>query len=744
MFDFNPKKALRKEIEVMQALATLCQSPGYIHCLAELYYEDFHLPIKNNRKLDTKAFLKINSFDSLNRKELFTLAGLMVQKKMDFKHPGKSNVRSYKEKTKLLLEELHWVLHQLTQKIRESMSDPNAEDLREPIFYAGDSAYSFQYLSLAIKKYEKDEEWMKNNKGFEVKDIARVLLAIGQITQLKLAIFQNEADKEKKHVLDFLIHDINEISRCLNTPKEIVRKIISEFLIDFAPTNLRFKQTTDYNNFEALPIIPVDKDRFLLFGEYNFLEALYERPYQWLISDSSYKHQASKNKGNFTEKFCYEKLCLVFGKENVFRNITIFPKNKNSSPLGEIDILVLYAGRAIIIETKAKGLRSESRRGNDNTLKRDFDKAIQKAYDQTLKNAKYLKNPDVKFILPDQTPLMLPESINEIFPITITSEHYPALFAQWKRLLNFESSLSIKPPMIWDIFFLDVLVEFLDNPLFWISYLDRRAKINDKTYSTSELALLGFHINHNLYLEQEYDFFAIDEGFMHNLNVSFLVRRLGYLGERTPKGILTFYKNTEFGEILDALKKYNNSGAISLGISILEFSAEALKDISTLIRKSKRDVKNNNLQTRDFFTLLENGNTGLICHFNSLPPKARHQHLIKHCKIRKYSTKAKQWFGISIDPLSEKPFEEIVHLKEPWAYSEELEQESKQINARAKAFKTPLEAVAGMNSKKKIGRNEPCICGSGKKYKKCCQNLVRPNPSNSTFAGLANKTNPDT
>jgi len=26
----------------------------------------------------------------------------------------------------------------------------------------------------------------------------------------------------------------------------------------------------------------------------------------------------------------------------------------------------------------------------------------------------------------------------------------------------------------------------------------------------------------------------------------------------------------------------------------------------------------------------------------------------------------------------------------------------------------------------KIGRNEPCPCGSGKKYKKCCQNIPQP------------------
>jgi hypothetical protein len=28
----------------------------------------------------------------------------------------------------------------------------------------------------------------------------------------------------------------------------------------------------------------------------------------------------------------------------------------------------------------------------------------------------------------------------------------------------------------------------------------------------------------------------------------------------------------------------------------------------------------------------------------------------------------------------------------------------------------------------KIGRNEPCPCGSGKKYKRCCQTVVAPAP----------------
>ncbi len=33
----------------------------------------------------------------------------------------------------------------------------------------------------------------------------------------------------------------------------------------------------------------------------------------------------------------------------------------------------------------------------------------------------------------------------------------------------------------------------------------------------------------------------------------------------------------------------------------------------------------------------------------------------------------------------------------------------------------------------KIGRNDPCPCGSGKKYKKCCLNAASPTENNSRF-----------
>jgi preprotein translocase subunit SecA len=43
------------------------------------------------------------------------------------------------------------------------------------------------------------------------------------------------------------------------------------------------------------------------------------------------------------------------------------------------------------------------------------------------------------------------------------------------------------------------------------------------------------------------------------------------------------------------------------------------------------------------------------------------------------------------------------------------------LNEQPKAVQTKTNVnVQGENKKKKIGRNDPCPCGSGKKYKHCC------------------------
>lgn len=68
---------------------------------------------------------------------------------------------------------------------------------------------------------------------------------------------------------------------------------------------------------------------------------------------------------------------------------------------------------------------------------------------------------------------------------------------------------------------------------------------------------------------------------------------------------------------------------------------------------------------------------------------------------------------------TKKRVDEITSIfeKNGWKYRIELEEEKPEdINDLEILLNWPKPQEA----EKKVGRNEPCPCGSGKKYKKCC------------------------
>ncbi|MBA3036616.1 MAG: hypothetical protein FP814_09000 [Desulfobacterium sp.] len=62
---------------------------------------------------------------------------------------------------------------------------------------------------------------------------------------------------------------------------------------------------------------------------------------------------------------------------------------------------------------------------------------------------------------------------------------------------------------------------------------------------------------------------------------------------------------------------------------------------------------------------------------------------------------------------------ETVFDENGWEYKIELEPDKPED---IKALEILLNPLKTKFTEKKVGRNEPCPCGSGKKYKKCCSN----------------------
>ena len=74
---------------------------------------------------------------------------------------------------------------------------------------------------------------------------------------------------------------------------------------------------------------------------------------------------------------------------------------------------------------------------------------------------------------------------------------------------------------------------------------------------------------------------------------------------------------------------------------------------------------------------------------------------------------------VSLGFVNEKLYKNMVDARADWLY--ELPQWEKIFdeNTRKRLYKEQKNSGT-IRKEKKIGRNDPCPCGSGKKYKKCC------------------------
>ena len=63
---------------------------------------------------------------------------------------------------------------------------------------------------------------------------------------------------------------------------------------------------------------------------------------------------------------------------------------------------------------------------------------------------------------------------------------------------------------------------------------------------------------------------------------------------------------------------------------------------------------------------------------------------------------------------------ESVFEENGWKYKIELEPDKPEDISDLEILLNPLKTRL---AEKKVGRNEPCPCGSGKKYKKCCGHI---------------------
>lgn len=719
-------KINRTEEKVLSELAKLCQQPGYIHSLAYLCFRDNVIIYED--KLEISDLSKIYSTNCLIRTEINTLLGLLIKKEINWNLPLPKVMQTYIDKTEKLLKELHLCVSGdmfsvvKKEQIKSSLNPfEYGKALRESIFYGSEPAYDFQYLDLAVTKYKADASWLIANQGFTIDLVSCVAKAIKTIQTEHFSTMREymmRTPAEEWTYVDFFAFSIDEVSLITGISYEVVAKILCAFELPLSERNERFKALNDFNVITATPLIRMPDGRFLSLQFYSLAEAIYESPFFWMAQDKQYLQTLTENRGNFTENFSAERLRLVFGKKNVYQNVDIF--ESKAKKISDIDVLVMWGNRVIIVQAKSKRLTMEARKGNDLVIQDDFKKAVQAAYDQGIACARCLADENYRLVASDGNTVVLPHDVKEIYIFCIVSDNYPALSFQAQQFLKTENIDRVQTPLVMDIFALDVMSEMLRSPLKFLSYVNRRVNYGNRLLASQELTILGYHLTKNLWVDDDIAIMHLDDDFSAELDRAMIVRRGGGDGDDTPDGVLTRLDKTTIGQIVKEIEARPDPQTIDLGFLLLELSESAVRELSKIIdilaAKVRKDRKLHDI------TFATKQGAGITFHCNDEPFQIAADRLNNHCINRKYKEKAEKWFGICMS--SDGPSIRFgVTLIYPWAQDSELDKKTNNMQLPGSSTQQILDTLnKGHIRSTKIGRNDPCPCGSGRKYKKCCLN----------------------
>lgn len=593
----------------------------------------------------------------LIRTEIMILLGLMIQGRVEFSTPTPSIIAGYVFRSYALLEELHRSMIEsgkgaiIEHTGQRGGDDPLelAEVLREPIFYGGESAYSFQYLDLAVPKYQADRSWLLTHKNVELEVAHEVCSAVRLHVDKKLTQISPELESEwaSAHaILDGFSFSCRDITSFTTHSSDSVAAAIEAFSLPEAEQNSNFRSIHSFNVAYAYPFLRYGSDKYILFQQYTAAEALYDSPYYWMLKDQTYIQTALKHRGDFTESFTADRLRHVFGSDAVLQNVKL--RRSKGQILAEIDVLAQFANFAIVVQAKSKKLTQQARAGKRRFLEADFKAAVQDSVDQGLTCAELLLDPSVVLEGDSGEAVVLKERPCKIFPVSVIAEHYPALLLQVRQFLKADVGEAIARPLVVDVFALDSITEMLSSPIGFLDYLERRALFGSKLMANHERVLLACHLRYNTWLDDDRDLAILGDDLASYLDVAMAVRRDGVPGERIPEGMLTCFVGTPLGKILSELENEPSIQTVELGFLLLKLSERAAKAINAridqIISKTKLDGDLHDITMPSIGSAV-----GLTVHSSNMGVEQAFAWLEWHCKKRKVHHESERWYGFSFD-----------------------------------------------------------------------------------------------
>lgn len=771
-----------KEI-ILSQVKELVKSKGFIYALSLIISEDFHVSIEHLHQINYRDRLSSKEISLLlgfliqdkidfsfpDKPEVFISLKKETYRLMKELHD--SFMIPFFDRLKEDIENPKNISDYRTA-LKEFFG--NGESMTEPIFYSGTGLYDFQYLEFLEQKYRKDKEWLWINRRFDAQNAIRIVERIKDILHEKSKKIEYRAIKEtlpdivdklkKKKSKKISEEEINlfteplvffqyaklfseniQFEKCTNDDdirkegwKSFYQGIVDLFVIrksdfdeelDFdtflnnfsikpmSDENAQFGTIGNYNKVNSNPIIDLGDGRYYIPSSFFISEAVFESPFYWMFNDKKYKDQAGKNRGDFGEEISFNFLKNVFGAKRTYKSVKIqsleaLNSTKRRKDDTDIDVLCILGSKALCVQVKSKKLTELAKTGDDKALNKDFQGAVQDAYDQGIVSRREILNKRAKFIDQAGNELKLSEGINEVYILCITTENYPSLAHQAHILLDKKNDEPY--PLVITIFDLELICHYLHDPYDFLYYVRQRIDLMDHFKATEEITYLGYHLVEKLWRFDEASHVTLCTDLGQLIDRNFFPYKAGIQTTSSEDKIGNRWRNDRFDQLCNELKTLKQPKITDIIFHLYDWCGKAREDLVNFIvitrRKTIIEDRNSN------FSMPPEEDISLrvgITYFaaNSDDRNYLKDKLLFLSDIRKYKDKGDIWIGLGSLKNSPNMIDLVVYSDGKWEYDPYLEKESQILNNSKKTF-------IGLDNK--IGRNDKCPCGSGKKHKFCC------------------------
>ena len=478
------------------------------------------------------------------------------------------------------------------------------------------------------------------------------------------------------------------------------------------------------------PFLKVD-GRYYCFHAHNLADHIYRTLNKAILNaEPSYGNEWQIKQGEIGEEYTFELFAKLLPGAQIYRNVKYkwYPNESESKKMPcEADGIIIFDDNLFIVEVKSGAFSPHSPITDSEGFHKSMKNLVEKPYEQGRRLHEYLKEHENGAPLSNHEGNHLVDirlsDYRHVIICCVTLEQLTDFGGQLSDLKKIGTDIDLKEHPVWAISIDDLRIyaDLIQSPLVFCHYLEKRndalTKVSNLKFS-DEFDHYGAYLKHNDYARKFSEYSESkrvqSSGYRDEIDIYYYNLHIGEQPSLPSQKIAPLIK--QIIEVADNQQKVGRCRAVG---ALLDLTQDEQNEFSNSITNVLAQQKTSGIKM--FVNFSSPVEITISCEQDGVDVGTR-------LNIKEQASASmikEQALASMINANAE--YRHLIELK--FAKNDDLYNidyaflKRTDINAFNQVRIQEIakaQASKRLATKGKTGRNEPCPCGSGIKYKKCC------------------------